>query len=184
MSRDRMIGEILTLAFSPNFKGGIDVMPEGCLACDGSVYSIGQYDALYSLIGTRFGGDGVANFRVPDLRGRAIVGAIGDGIGRSAGSETVSLEEDQIPRHAHTITATTANGSGRGVVSPAGAIFATTTVPSMQIYAQASDATVSLSTGSMSNIGRVGGGQPHDNMQPYLTVQYVIVAEGKYPGRR
>ena len=175
MPFDRTIGEILALAFAGR------IPPEGYLVCDGSLYSVKQYDALFKLIGTRFGGDGITNFAVPDLRGRAVVGANGAAIGTAAGKSQVTLEGKQMPMHRHSLAATTANGAGRGAVSPAGAFFATATVPAVKIFAPATAPTVTLSTGSTSNIGWAGRGQPHNNMQPYLAVQYVIVAQGLYP---
>ena len=174
MPFDRTIGEILALAFAGR------IPPDGYLVCDGSLYSVKQYDALFKLIGTRFGGDGITNFAVPDLRGRAVVGANGAAIGTAAGKSMVTLDESQMPMHRHGFVATTANGAGRGVVSPAGAFFATATfpVPVTKIFAPATAPTVTLSTGPTRNIGWAGGSQPHNNMQPYLAVQYVIVSQG------
>lgn len=162
------LGQLVLCSFS--------VVPEGFLPCDGRLLSISQNQALYSLLGTTFGGDGVANFAIPDLRGRAALGAGSSfPLGQKAGQEREPVTISQFPPHTHPITATTSSDAG----APAGAIFAGSgaanaygPAPSSPLVMMQSDALVNA-----------GGGQRHENRQPYLVMSWIIAIRGIYPTR-
>ena len=168
---DPYIGEIRM--FGGNFA------PVGWSFCDGSTLSIAQYDALFNLIGTTYGGDGVNNFNLPDLRGRLPIhqgqgnGLSARAIGQAAGAENVTLNQSQIPSHTHTPLANSGAGS---VDNPYASYWAgSTTTP------QFASGSLSNTTMSADTIGFTGGNQPHSNMQPYLAVSFIIALEGIYP---
>ena len=156
--------------------------PVGWLLCDGSTLSIAQFEVLFNLIGTTYGGDGQTNFRLPDLRGRAVVhqgqgpGLSSYTIGQQVGQETVTLTVAQLPAHGHgfagsTAAATTAT-PGTGVVPGA---VATGTA----IY----DGTGAAAALAGSAVSSAGGSQPHGNRQPFVAVTYIIAFEGVYPSQ-
>lgn len=164
------LGQIEAYAF--NFA------PRGWLMCDGQLLPIQQYQSLYSLLGTTYGGDGRTTFALPDLRGRTSLN-FGDGagltnrtIGEKSGQETVSLNVGDIPSHTHT-----ASGSNEeaGSTTPGGNVPATTAVP---IYQSTPNTAMNANM-----IGLAGGGQPHNNMQPYLVLNWCICIEGLFPPR-
>lgn len=174
---DPFLGEIRLLPYS--------FAPVGWHDCDGSLLSIAEYDALFVLLGTTFGGDGVNTFALPDLRGRLPVHR-GTGLGLSSyvlgqvgGTETVTLLSNQMPTHTHTVMAT----SGA----------ATTGTPSstLELGAISGD---TMYTGnitgltpypaSASMIGPAGGSQPHDNTMPTLTVRFCICLAGIFPSQQ
>jgi microcystin-dependent protein len=152
---------------------GFNYAPEGWVLCDGSVLPIAQYDVLFSLIGTTYGGDGVNNFAVPDLRGRVPMNQ-GQGvpIGQSGGAESVTLVASQYPAHTHTLSA---SGQTQNIAVPQGAVLAsgvadyTTTAPNGQV----APATLSMA----------GTPGPHENRQPYLALNWIIATQGIYPSR-
>jgi microcystin-dependent protein len=148
--------------------------------CDGTLLSIAEYDALYTLLGTNYGGDGVTTFGLPDLRGRIPIHQ-GTGIGlstyvlgQSSGSETVTLTTQQMPAHPHIEVASTAAGNS---ASPTGNI--TATIPGAAFYGQQGDGTAySLPANT---IGNTGSNLPHENTAPTLTLNYCIALYGIYP---
>lgn len=163
---------------------GFGRTPTGWQACDGSLLPISQYDVLYTLLGTTYGGDGQNTFAVPDLRGRVPLhqgqgnGLTNRVLGEVSGTETVTLTPNQIPAHSHTAFATT-NAASNGVASTSfvpGAISGdtlyATDITGQSAFALA-PATVGMSTGS----------QPHENTMPTLTVQFCIAYEGIYPSQ-
>ena len=168
---DPYIGEIRM--FGGNFA------PQGWAFCDGQLLSISQYDVLFNLIGTTYGGDGVNTFGLPDLRGRIPI-HMGTGaglsprtIGENGGSEQVTLNSNQLPTHSHPLMGTSSTAS---LKSPANALLAApsnidlyrpTAVPDQNMAANA--------------LGRDGGSGPHDNMQPYQCISFIIALEGIYP---
>jgi microcystin-dependent protein len=165
------IGEIKM--FAGNFA------PRNWAFCDGQLLAISQYDALFSLLGTTYGGDGRTTFGLPDLRGRLPI-HMGSGpglstrpIGQKSGQETVSLTAAQVPAHTHQMMATEDAGE--------------TTDPSGQVLAQATDdiySTASPDTSMASAaISASGGSQPHDNIQPFLCIHFIIALFGIYPSR-
>ena len=163
------LGEILLVPY--NFA------PTGWALCQGQLLSISQNTALFSLLGTTYGGDGRTNFALPDLRGRSPIGfGQGQGLqnyvqGQTGGEESVTLTLSQIPSHTHPAmgsanTATTAN--------PGNAVWATES--RLNIYSSGGGT-------AMAPSGASGGNQPHDNMSPYLTLNYVIALQGIFPTR-
>lgn len=164
------IGEIRM--FAGNFA------PAGWLFCDGVLLPISEYDTLFNLIGTTYGGDGQSTFALPDLRGRIPIhmGTGGGGsyvLAQMDGVETVTLTTQQIPSHGHAINATDAIADTR---NPKGARFAR--VRHDQVYAPLSGDGTAMHPQS---IGVAGGGQPHNNMQPYLCVNFIISLYGIFP---
>ena len=162
------IGEIKLVGF--NFP------PRGWALCDGQLLAIASNQALFSLLGTTFGGDGRTTFALPDLRGRSPVHVgTGPGLspmawGQEAGAETATLNISQIPAHRHPVRC---NNGGPNVVSPEGNYLA-----QGEIYHDASNA---LMHGDITET--VGGGQSHENRSPYLAVNFAIALVGLYPSR-
>ena len=172
------IGEIRMFGF------GTRGAPNNWQACDGTLLQISQYDALFALIGTTYGGDGQTTFAVPDLRGRVpIHQGTGPGlsnyvIGQRAGTETVSVQTTQMPAHTHTAIATTAAATtgtpGTSVVPGA--------VANQTMYV--TDTTGGRAfTQSAQAVTLAGGSQPHENCMPTLTVQYCIATQGIFPSQ-
>lgn len=171
---DPFIGEIKMVGF--NFA------PQGWAFCAGSLMPIAQNTALFSLLGTQFGGDGRTTFALPDLQGRVPI-AMGQGpglsphvMGEEGGSESVNLLQTQIPQHSHLLGASSAAGNTR---SPGNAVLAKEAAGQTAVYTNAAPDT-SLSPAS---IGPAGGSQPHENMPPYLVINFVIALFGIYPAR-
>jgi microcystin-dependent protein len=169
------LGEIIFAAY--NYP------PRGWHVCDGTLLPINQYAALYSLIGTTYGGNGQTNFALPDLRGRVPVG-FGDGpgltpvpMGESAGSEQVSLNEQQIPAHDHEVAAAASGGKG-ATQDPAGAVYAGLT--DTKIWAGVPATAENMNSGM---VKPAGGGQSHENRMPYLAMNYLIALQGLFPQR-
>jgi microcystin-dependent protein len=157
------IGEIRGTSFS--------VVPRGWAPCNGQLLSIAQNQALFAILGTTYGGDGVTTFALPNLQGRVPVGT-GNGVqlGQSDGSTQVTLLTTQIPAHNHTLMASnTAGAADPTNQGPAGA----------KAYGPAT----SLTGFDGSSIAPTGGSQPHNNMQPYLTVNYIIALTGIFPSK-
>lgn len=174
---DPFIGQIVM--FAGNFA------PRGWALCDGQLLPISQYSALFSILGTTYGGDGRSTFALPDLRGRvAIHPGNGPGLsayklGQKGGAETQTLTTAQLPSHSHTIHAN--SGPGTSATASNGSTIAghgTTAPPAGNFTSQAPN--VALSPQSASN---TGGGQPVDIRQPYLTVNFIIALQGVYPSR-
>lgn len=155
-----------------------DYAPEYWHLCDGSLLSINQYQALYSLLGTTYGGDGVQNFALPDLRGRMIVGqgtstaGIMYNRGQKAGAETVALTQANLPSHTHMVSASSTAATSN---SPNNAVWANAVNTS---YAT-SAANAVLAPAAVSTAA--GGGQAHQNCQPSVALTYIIALQGIYP---
>ena len=167
------VGQILAVGF--------DYAPEGWLPCDGQLVSIAGNEVLFTLIGTTYGGDGTTNFALPDLRGRSPLGQ-GQGpglshrrLGEAGGNETVSLTAGQAGAHSHALAVSTSEGTA---AKPANhLVLAPNSTPGFSLYAPA-PATTALTADS---VGSTGGGQAHENRQPYATINYIICAIGIYP---
>jgi len=158
--------------------------PKGWAWCDGQLMPLSQNTALFSLLGTTYGGDGKSNFALPDLQGRAPMhpgqgpGLSLHDLGETGGSETVTLLESEIPSHAHTVRASNQQGdvqqptNSTSVARPNGAL---PFVPGTPVPPLVSMADQSLTP--------AGGDQPHNNLQPYLTLNFCIALQGVYPPR-
>jgi microcystin-dependent protein len=168
------IGEIRM--FGGNFP------PAGWAFCDGQLMAISENDTLFNLIGTTYGGDGQETFAMPDMRGRAPL-HMGTGpgltqtyqIGENIGVEQVQLSIQQIPVHSHPLLATNQNPAP----SPQGAVFGA--VNSGPVGSVVYGADVPVTPLSAVNNTTAGGSQPHDNMQPYLGINFIISLFGVYP---
>jgi microcystin-dependent protein len=162
---DPYLGEIRL--FAGNFA------PVGWAVCAGQLLPIAQYDALFNLIGTTYGGDGQTTFALPDLRGRVPIhqGPVHP-TGEQGGQETVTLLASQLPSHTHPAQASTA-------VAQSGA-------PAGRVLAAAGPAAFYSAAGSVSSVGlstATGAGQAHENMQPHLPLQFIIALEGIFPSQ-
>lgn len=152
---------------------GFNFAPVGWAFCNGQLLAISENSALFELIGTTYGGDGQATFALPNLQGRMPVHqASGFELGEIAGTETVTLNLNEIPAHTHALSAQTAAGSGP---SPTGAVWASSALE------QFSTGTPTTSMAPL--LGNAGGDLPHDNLPPYLVVNYVIALEGIFPSQ-
>ncbi len=163
------IGEIRL--FAGNFA------PAGWHFCDGSLMAIADDQALFSLIGTTYGGDGQNTFGLPDLRGRVPVHqGTGAGttftLGQNGGAESVTLTAQQMPAHQHPLQARTSVG---GASSPANNVFAQGPPGGVQIYTQ-DNSVLPVGTSSVA-----GGSQPHENRQPLLAISFIIALFGVFP---
>lgn len=173
-SQDQFVGEIRM--FAGNFA------PEGWALCNGQVLPIAQNTALFSLLGTMYGGNGKTNFALPDLRGRTPVsfgtgsGLTNKTIGESGGSERINLTVDQLPTHTHVVRAVTSNANQS---SPTGNFPATTKLLDMEY----SDS-VPNTTYNYTMLNSTGGNQPINNLQPYVTVNFIIALQGIFPPRQ
>jgi microcystin-dependent protein len=146
-------------------------VPAGWLACDGQLLAISAYPLLYAVVGTRYGGDGVTTFALPDLRGRSVVHPGNDvAEGSSGGTTTHALTSAELPSHAH---AARASSAAADTAEPGAASFATTEQPHYGAAPQ-----VALAPGAVAS---QGNGQPHDNMPPYLATTYAICVDGLDP---
>jgi microcystin-dependent protein len=148
--------------------------PKGWAMCNGQFLPINQNQALFSLLGTTYGGNGQTNFALPDLRGRVPThtGGTGHFLGEAGGEQAHTLLTAEIPQHVHVASATNANGT-TGI--PGGAVLGALN----NAYTQPAQVTP-LNPGSISN---AGGGQSHQNMQPYLTINFSIALQGIFPSR-
>lgn len=170
------VGQVLTVGFG--------FAPKGLAQCDGQILPISQNQALFSLLGAAYGGNGTTMFALPDLRGRVPVG-FGPSVdprwpvspyalGERAGAEAVTLTTAQLPSHIHQCVGTNAAGD-KG--NPTNALYGTSSEP---IYGAAGRGEVTLSPRS---IGPVGGNQAHNNMQPYTAINFCVALTGIYPSR-
>jgi len=159
---------------------GFNFAPRGWAFCDGQILPINQNQSLFSLLGTTYGGDGSISFALPDMRGRAPihVGRSNNGdfhpLGQRSGAETQTLAANEMPQHTHTLRASSSDAN-QG--APAGHALARSALP--EAYR---DATALAAMGGDS-IANAGGAQAHENMQPYLAVNFCIALQGLFPSR-
>ena len=153
---------------------GFNFAPRGWAFCDGQILPINQNQSLYSLLGTTYGGDGRTSFALPDLRGRVPI-HVGNGYaqGQKSGEETHTLSSNEMPQHEHALQASAGNGNQTG---PGGNLFANA---GTDLYNDP-QTLVNLNSGTVSN---TGGGQAHNNMQPFLAVNFCIALQGLFPSR-
>lgn len=169
------LGQIITVPYT--------FAPRNWAFCNGQLLPINQQTALFSLLGTQYGGNGTSNFALPNLQGRVPVhvgGSAGPGlnsydVGESGGEETHTLDAAEIPSHTHTVSAP-ASHDERTAHNP-GDLYPT----SGGIYASTHDSPAPMGPQST---GQAGGNQPHDNLQPYLVLNYVIAMAGIFPARQ
>jgi microcystin-dependent protein len=179
---ESFIGQIMMAGF--NFA------PRNWALCNGQLLPINQNQALFSLLGTQFGGNGTTNFALPDLRSRTPIGyasSVDPGwqppsvqIGQASGVENVTLLSTNLPAHTHAANASTDNASHR---VPRNRVFATSTSSggaALPIYAASNGPLVPLNPAT---VGPAGGNQPHPNMQPYSVINFCIALQGIFPSR-
>lgn len=162
------VGEIRM--FAGNFS------PRNWAYCDGQLLQISQNDALFSLLGTIYGGDGRTTFGLPDLRGRIpIHQGNGYALGRQGGQEVVTLNVSQMPTHTHPLTASSDNVTS---ADPDGKVLG---APShIDLYRPAATINADLNAAA---VGNSGGSQGHSNIQPFLCIHFIIALLGIYPSR-
>lgn len=162
---DPFVAEVRAFAF--NFP------PKGWAFCNGQLLPISQNTALFSLLGTNFGGDGKSTFGLPDLQGRVAIGSgAGYVLGAFGGSETVTLLESELPGHYHRLLASSLAGSTGNPTN--------NTLARATIYANGNTNQVAMAGEALAP---AGGGLPHNNMQPTLTLQFCIALQGVFPSR-
>lgn len=173
---DPYLGEIRLLSF--NFA------PKGWAFCAGQLLPINQYTALFSLLGTSYGGNGIQNFQLPDLRSRVPI-HMGSGaggtyvIGQAAGVENVSLIANQIAAHTHSLQAVNSTGGTARAIGNLLAQSAQSGANPGAVYTGPSN----LTPLNPASIQPAGSGQPHTNIQPYLAMNYCIALQGIFPSR-
>lgn len=161
---------------------GFNFAPKGFALCNGQLLAIAQNQALFSLLGTMYGGNGTTNFALPNMQSRTPTGA-GNSVdpgwnpspynqGETGGVENVTLLTTQMPGHNHLVNGTNVAGTGR---NPTGGLYGTN---GSNIFGPATGALVPLQ-----GVGPAGGNQPHPNMQPYTVINFVIALVGIYPSR-
>jgi microcystin-dependent protein len=156
--------------------------PKGWAFCDGQILPLSQNTALFSLLGTTYGGDGKSNFALPNLQGNAPMhpgqgpGLSLHDLGETGGSETVTLLESEIPAHSHILGAQ--NVPLGGVATPAGNVLSRPA--SGNLYGNVNPTIVAMAP---EGIAPAGGDQPHNNMQPYVTLNFCIALQGVFPPR-
>ncbi len=175
---------------SDQFLGEIRIMPytfapSGWAFCQGQLLSISQNAALFSLLGTNFGGNGTSNFGLPNLQGNVpVMAGQGPGLssyvlGQTGGAASVTLNTNQIAGHTHNVQCLAAGGNATTPVAN-GFAEVTSGRGTTAMYAAAPDGTTNLSAAAVSS---AGGGQPHNNMAPYLVLNFCIAMVGIYPTR-
>jgi microcystin-dependent protein len=161
---ETFLGEIRSFSFG--------FVPKYWAECNGQLLPIAQNQALFSLLGTQFGGNGQTTFALPDLRNRASVGQSSRrSVGASGGAETHTLTTNELPTHTHTARA----GGAATTADPSGATWATTKKAS---YAASPNTAMAVGA-----TGSSGGSQAHENMPPHLAVVFAISLNGIYPSR-
>ena len=159
---------------------GFNFAPRGWAFCDGQILPINQNQSLYSLLGTTYGGDGRTSFALPDLRGRTPIhtgrsnGGADHQLGSKSGEETHTLSAGEMPQHDHTLNASSNNAN---VDTTEGHLLGSN---SFSGHYKDSGTLVALDARSVAS---VGGGQAHENMQPYLTINFCIALQGLFPSR-
>lgn len=178
---DFFIGQVMLAGF--NFA------PKFWAQCNGQLLPINQNQALFSLLGTQYGGNGTTNFALPDLRSRTPVGYASSvdpswqppsvQIGQAAGVENVTLLSSNLPAHGHAVNASTGAADNR---NPTGRVYATSTSTGAapNLYAANSGAAVPQNA---QTVGASGGNQPHSNLQPYTAINFCIALSGIFPSR-
>ncbi|MBN2773644.1 MAG: tail fiber protein [Prolixibacteraceae bacterium] len=158
--------------------------PAGWVYCQGQILAIAQYQALYSVVGTTYGGNGTTSFGIPNLCGRVPLGpGTGTGltphvIGQGGGHERVALTTNDLPAHNHSVKCDTTSSLAQSSNDPEGRIPAKTT--SGNAYGTSETGNPEMKADMINN---TGGNQSHENMQPWLCINYIMCVEGMYPPR-
>jgi microcystin-dependent protein len=157
---------------------GFNFAPRGWAFCDGQILPINQNQSLYSLLGTNYGGDGRTSFALPDMRSRTPI-HVGDGhtLAQKSGAETVALTAAEIAAHTHTVKADSAVGDNRVAT---GGLLASEMLPDLPYRNPEAATMTALRSGTVTN---AGGGQAHNNMQPYIALAFCIALRGLFPSR-
>jgi microcystin-dependent protein len=191
MGLDPFLSEIALFSF--NFA------PRGWAQCNGQLLPIAQNQAIFALLGTTYGGDGKTTFALPDLRGRIAVG-VGQGsglsdytLGERSGTESVAVTAAQIPAHTHAVAPTAVSGTLRArnaagnQQTPAGGVPAADASGTVSLYSDAPpDAGMNagaIAFGGGITASATGGGQSHENRQPYLAMTFCIALQGVFPAQ-
>jgi microcystin-dependent protein len=178
---DQHLGEILM------FAGGVP--PRGWALCNGQLLPINQNQALFSLLGTMYGGNGQTTFALPDLRGRrpAHVGGNVTIQGARLGTEFDTITAQTMPAHVHDVTGLSIRTSSIAATSrsPVGAVPAVEASGVTAVYSSSPNAAMSAQSisGFSPELGSVGGGQPHENRPPFLAITFIIALQGIFPSR-
>jgi microcystin-dependent protein len=175
---DPFLGEIRI--FGGNFA------PMDWAPCSGQLLPIQRYTALFSILGTQYGGDGRTTFALPNLNGRVPIGAgNGPGLtprtqGEMGGSASVTLTSGEMPAHNHIAQGVAANGTTQSPANAEWAQYNTTSRPAVHapLFGDSANATMAPTA-----LGTSGGSQPHNNMQPYLAMNFIICLNGIFPAR-
>lgn len=162
---------------------GFNFAPKGWAFCNGQILPISQNTALFSLLGTTYGGDGKSNFGLPNFQGMApLQQGQGAGLslrdlGETGGEQTVTLLQSEMPAHSHTASATSSGGSTQ---DPTGNVWAATVITrqGVNVYGTTGGATMSPQALSIA-----GSSLPHNNMMPYLSLNFCIALQGVFPAR-
>jgi microcystin-dependent protein len=150
-----------------------DFPPKGWAFCNGQFLPINQNQALFALLGTTYGGNGQTTFALPNLQGCVpIHSGNGHNLGEKAGASSVTITQQTMPQHTHSVNATTDNGDA---LNPAGNVFS-----AMSNAYRSPDNLIALRSDTLTT---VGGGQPHNNMMPYLVLNYCIALQGIFPSQ-
>ena len=166
------LGEIRLLPY--------DWPPKGWMLCQGQTLAVSSNQALFSLLGATYGGNGSTTFQLPDLRGRSIRHATqAEPPGTVGGQESVTLTQDQMPGHGHNLMASTGNGNTTTFTDGAVACAVAGANP-VNLYA---DATSPLQALAPDSVSMQGTGEPHNNCQPSLVMDYCIAISGTFPSR-
>jgi len=163
------LGEIRLFSFN--------YAPQGWALCNGQLLPINQNQALFSLLGTTYGGNGQTTFALPDLRGRAAMhSGNGHNLGEKAGEASHTLTISELPQHLHFETASTNVSSTN---NPTNALVLAQSTAA-NLYASGANSLVAMAPNALSNIG---GSQPHENMQPYTVINFCISLQGIFPSQ-
>ena len=164
---------------------GFDFAPQGWALCDGQILPINQNQSLFSLVGTTYGGDGRTSFGLPDLRGRSPIhvgnsstsGSTNHTLGQKSGEENQPLTAQETPRHTHDFNVATSDATLQQNAPPSGG--AVLAKANLNMYHPGGGTQQALDPTSISTVG----GQGHENMQPYLALNFCIALSGLFPAR-
>jgi microcystin-dependent protein len=165
---------------------GFNFAPRGWQLCNGQTLPISQYSALFALLGTTYGGNGTSTFQLPNLQGQVPIhqGTGGGGTyvqGEASGAPSVTLLSNNMPTHSHLVNAVT--GAAGAANTPAGNYPAQATINPTTTHVETYSSATQNATMNPNMVATAGGNVPHNNMQPYLVVNFCIAMEGIFPSR-